>query len=89
MNPQVMQMDPRVLQIQQHLQENSGVPQAQGPPGVIGQDEATAQPGQKQRKPRPAKNAVNKLAVRNFSLYINWVMEGELNECHFLVLFIG
>lgn len=67
MNPQVMQMDPRVLQMQQNLPQNPGVIPAQGAPGVVaGQDggDAGAPQGPKQRKGRPSKNAVNKLAVR-------------------------
>lgn len=61
-----MQMDPRVLLQQQ--QQNPGVGPVihQGPPGVVPgplSDGAAAQQGPKQRKGRPSKNAVNKLAV--------------------------
>lgn len=72
MNPQVMQMDPRVLQIQQqqHMQQNPGVGPIQGgPPGMVaGPDgDGSMQQGQKPRRGRPSKNAVNKLAVRTLS----------------------
>lgn len=77
MNPQVMQMDPRVLQMQQNLPQNPGVIPAQGAPGVdAGQDGAPGAPqGPKQRKGRPSKNAVNKLAVRIFVSI--WVRKGQ------------
>lgn len=66
-----MQMDPRVLLQQQ--QQNPGVV-----PGPLS-DGAAAQQGPKQRKGRPSKNAVNKLAVSVFCIALEIGSEKVMN----------
>lgn len=65
MNPQVMQMYPRVLQIQQqqHLQQNPGIHPGMQPAGVQQMDGAPQSAGHKRRKGRQSKTATTKLAV--------------------------